>query len=305
VRKALAHTGKLLFDPFSFGKWFTIGFCAWLATLGDISGPSMNYRFDRRGFQQGGQEVQDMLHSLPYLIPLIVVASVTALIFTVLFLWISSRGKFMFLYCTVNNCAFVKYPWGQFRRQGNSLFLFRLCLWILGLGGGLTALIGFAVFAGLQTAMEPEMAALTAILVAAMIGVPLFMIFWTVIDVTEDFVMAIMIRQGLLCIPAWKVCWRLIRDHFSKFVLYWLFLLVIRIAILSVIFAFVFGTCCVGLVLLIIPYIRSVVLLPVTSFKRMFSLYYFRQYGTEFDVFPPDVTVVPAQPAPTIVNPGV
>jgi hypothetical protein len=34
-----------------------------------------------------------------------------------------------------------------------------------------------------------------------------------------------------------------------------------------------------------IPYIGTVILLPVFVFKRAYSLMYLRQYGLEFDVF--------------------
>lgn len=212
----------------------------------------------------------------------------------------------MFLYCAVNNCAFVKYPWNQFRRQGNSVFLFRLILWILGMIClGLCGLLGFGLFAALRTSFPPEGAIFLAILGAAMIGVPLLMIFLTIVDVTEDFVLPVMVRQGRLCIPAWKVCWRLIRDHFGKFVLYWLFKLFLTFIIWTMLFAFAVGTCCVGLILMSLPYLGAVILLPVTCFKRSFSALYLRQFGAEFDIFPPEpAPYIPSAPSPGVVQPG-
>ena len=35
INLALARVRRLLFTPFDPGKWFTIGFCAWLAGLGE------------------------------------------------------------------------------------------------------------------------------------------------------------------------------------------------------------------------------------------------------------------------------
>ena len=307
--KALRHTGKVLFEPFDMGKWFVIGFCAWLATLGKGGGSSFVYRFNSNDFRSGSRELQQFLQTLPWFIPLVVGTSIFMMVLYLLFLWLSSRGKFMLLYCAANNCAFVKYPWGQFRRQGNSLFLFRLVVWILGMISlGLTALLGFILFAALKTGFPPEGAIILAILGAAMIGVPLLMIFATIVDVTEDFVVPIMVRQGRLCIPAWKVCWQLIRAYFGKFVVYWLFKLLVNIVIGAMVFAFVLGTCCVGGAIMAIPYLGAVLLLPITCFKRSFSAFYLRQFGDAYDIFPPDPATAAPTPAatcgPTIANPG-
>ena len=35
IGAAFEKTKEILFKPFDIGKWFVIGFCAWLATLGN------------------------------------------------------------------------------------------------------------------------------------------------------------------------------------------------------------------------------------------------------------------------------
>ena len=47
--------------------------------------------------------------------------------------------------------------------------------------------------------------------------------------------------------------------------------------------------CCLAL----LPYVGTVVLLPVLVFQRAYSLHFFAQFGTSYDVFPP---VLPAPP---------
>ena len=42
ISPAIERVKLLLFRPFDLGKWFAIGFCAWLATLGQ-HGFSFNY----------------------------------------------------------------------------------------------------------------------------------------------------------------------------------------------------------------------------------------------------------------------
>jgi hypothetical protein len=46
-------------------------------------------------------------------------------------------------------------------------------------------------------------------------------------------------------------------------------------------------TCCVGLILIIIPYIGTVITLPVWYWFRAFSLEFLAQFGEEYDVWPP------------------
>jgi hypothetical protein len=64
------------------------------------------------------------------------------------------------------------------------------------------------------------------------------------------------------------------------------------LVIMIVLAAFVV-TCCIACCLVIIPYIGTVLLLPLLAFTRSYSLYYLAQYGPHYDVFPP------APPAPT------
>jgi hypothetical protein len=72
-----------------------------------------------------------------------------------------------------------------------------------------------------------------------------------------------------------------------RFTLYLLFQIVIKIVIGVMIgIGFCIGLCfCCASCLLLIPYIGSVILLPVSIFTRSYSLYYLQQYGPEFDVF--------------------
>ena len=38
ISPALERVKRMLFQPFDLGKWFVIGFCAWLACLGEGGG---------------------------------------------------------------------------------------------------------------------------------------------------------------------------------------------------------------------------------------------------------------------------
>jgi hypothetical protein len=72
----------VLFKPFDLGKWFTIGFCAWLAFLGERGG-SFNYstsshsstRNSRESFRQfydGAREY--VMNNLGWMLPAAIAA---------------------------------------------------------------------------------------------------------------------------------------------------------------------------------------------------------------------------------------
>jgi hypothetical protein len=70
-------------------------------------------------------------------------------------------------------------------------------------------------------------------------------------------------------------------------VLYILFQIVIAIALGMLVLAAMLVTCCIAGCVMAIPYVGTVLLLPLTTFKRAYSLYYFAQYGPAYNVFPP------------------
>ena len=65
------------------------------------------------------------------------------------------------------------------------------------------------------------------------------------------------------------------------------------IASFCVVLLGILATCCIAAFLMMIPFVGAIVLLPVTVFKRSYSLYYLAQYGQELDVF-----FLAAQPPP-------
>jgi hypothetical protein len=56
-------------------------------------------------------------------------------------------------------------------------------------------------------------------------------------------------------------------------------------------------TCCIACCFLAIPYVGTVLLLPVFAFKRSYSLHYLAQFGSEYDVFQAAVSPTTAAPA--------
>jgi hypothetical protein len=104
---------------------------------------------------------------------------------------------------------------------------------------------------------------------------------------TMDFVVPIMYLRGSRCFAAWREFLQLLGPNAGEFALYILFQIILAIAIGVLILAAVLVTCCIAGCVMIIPYVGTVLLLPVLVFKRAYSLYYLAQYGHVCNVFPP------------------
>jgi hypothetical protein len=104
---------------------------------------------------------------------------------------------------------------------------------------------------------------------------------------TFDFVVPIMSLRMVSCTAGWHEFMAVLSANKLRFILYLLFQIVIRIVIGAIVgIGACIGLClCCASCLLLVPYIGTVILLPVLVFTRAYSLYYLQQYGTQFDVF--------------------
>jgi hypothetical protein len=112
---------------------------------------------------------------------------------------------------------------------------------------------------------------------------------------TMDFVVPVMFLRRSRCLAAWREFYRLLGAHPGQWILYILFQIVLTIAIGALVVMVVIITCCCAGCLMALPYLGTVLLLPILVFKRAYSLYFLAQFGPEYDVFPPPP---PAPPAP-------
>jgi hypothetical protein len=306
VGQAFDRVKHILFQPFDLGKWFVIGFGAWLAHLGE-QGFHGSYNSGSNFGQQGNVNFQRefargkdyMLSNLAWIIPLVVVVLVVLLALGVLFLWLNSRGKFMFLHCVALDKAEVEAPWHKFARAGNSLFWFRLVLGLIGsvLTLPLVAVIGIAVIGMVRLgAASAGGIALAAGALLVLIAVAL--VFAVIKMLTTDFVVPIMFLRGKNCLAGWGELRGLLAAECGNFVLYFLMKIVLSMAIGAMVLMVVLVTCCIAGCFMALPYLGTVLLLPVLVFKRAYSLYFLAQLGRDFDVFPPA-----AAPSPRVMPP--
>ena len=96
INPTIEKVKMTLFKPFDLGKWFTIGFCAWLAQLG-WGGFNFNFNFpldNSKNPAAHAQEIQNFLTNNIALITVLgLVALVVGLAVFVTLLWLSTQFK--------------------------------------------------------------------------------------------------------------------------------------------------------------------------------------------------------------------
>jgi hypothetical protein len=288
IGKAIDRVKAVLFEPFEMGKWFVIGFCVWLAMLGQGGGGG-GFNLGGRGGTSPAEVKGWILEHLPIIIGVGLSVVIIGLVIGIVFLWLSSRGRFMFLHCVAENKAEVRAPWHKFRDQAGSLFVFRLVVGIIGFTC-ITLFIGMIIAAIILLSRGSRYTApglIAGIVVVTLIAILVGIVFALIRKFTKDFVVPIMYLRGCRCLDAWGEFWSMLTGNKGRFALYILFQIVISMAIGAILTALACVTCCCAACIFAIPYIGTVALLPIFVFGRSYSLYYLAQYGGQYDVFIP------------------
>src|SRR6266478_2258950 len=214
---------RILFQPFDVKKWFVIGFAAWLANLG---GGGFNYQYNRR---EDVQKLNEAISQIPHAILVTGVCVLVSLVLVliVLFAWLRARGCFMFIDCIVKNRGAVAEPWREFRREGNSYFLFSLLV-----GFGLLLFAGLLSLPLVLPAIRDDnfLRTRSVYLISAIAGWILAMILlilaWALVT---SFMVPIMYRQRCRAAEGFATATRLIAAHPGEILLYCLFWIVLAL----------------------------------------------------------------------------
>ncbi|UCG28248.1 MAG: hypothetical protein JSV24_02490 [Bacteroidales bacterium] len=284
-----------LFKPFDLGKWFVVGFTAFLAGLldgpgggGNLSGNKWDDFPKVHDIAEFPSVAWNWLMQHPLWTSLIFFGTLFLIAVIIVFTWLSSRGKFMFLDNVVHNKAEVTKPWHQYKREGDSLFLWRLVYGFI----VFVAIVAITVFfVGLILNMVQGNISGPQKVYTIMGMVFLFLLFFIVISYInlflDHFVVPIMYKHSLSAMQGWGRFLPLMSQHFGYFLLYGLIVFFLIIVVIFCVILFGLMTCCIGFLLLVIPYIGSVVILPVSYTFRAYSLEFLGQFGPEFEIFPP------------------
>ena len=291
-----------LFKPFDLHKWFVLGFTAFLAGLADShqgsGGSRGHWQTNFRDILAFPHKAWAWLGNHPGWLVAIAFISFLVLVLGIVLLWLSSRGQFMFLDNVVHNRAEIAKPWKEYRKEGDSLFLWRLVFHL----ASLAAFVLFAVLFFTTASRIYEETLFVPLPVSWILGMGILFLLMIVIvgyvaTFLKDFVVPIMAKSRVPATKAWAIFLPLLRQHTASFILYGLIIFALMIAFIILVVIAGLVTCCIGWFLLVIPYIGTVVTLPFWYTLRAFSLEFLAQFGPAFEIFPPPVTK-PAEPSP-------
>lgn len=289
---AIDLTKLILFQPFDIAKWLVIGFAAFLANLGGGAGNLNPVRRLPKGDWSWRSTSHDFANSgsdLPaWAWPLIVVGLLMLVALFIALMWVGSRGKFIFTDCVVRNRGAIVEPWKAFAREGNSYFLFSVLVGLIFLAA--LGLAGAPLWVPFALNRNPPEG------VALVFGISLLALVIIVLcfglSLVSIFMVPIMYRQRCGAGAAFRQSLALTGQHFGPVLLYLLFCIVLWVAFTLVACVLTCVTCCITA----IPYVGTVILLPVSVFFRSYLLLFVRQFGPDYDAWGNVVVEVPQDP---------
>ncbi len=305
LEDALQRTQSLLLRPFNLGRWFTLGFVAWLIHLGQAGGsaagsdPGMQLKLRDGDWGGAADSVAEAVHGvLPsgLAVLLIMALAIAVLLVAVTLLWVSCRARFVWLENLTAQDHAIGRHWTRFARQGDSFFLWKLAYYVL----LIVILAPLAFFAGLFGVLTGSgFDGPGSILSWMLLGVLTFTVIVILAFVHfygDAFVTVLMHRRGLTVIPAWRAFRRLFEAHPGAFVAvaFVKFLLHLATAIVVTVFGLI--TCCVGFLVMAVPYLGAVVQLPIFAALRYYDLCWLGQFADDLRLPAPPIS--PTEPTP-------
>jgi len=289
---SIGRMKKALFQPFDFSKWIHVGFTAFLSGLTGLSGgggfgnPGTGMDgFNWNKFFSFPESAWLWIASNPFWSLLLLAGILFLFTLIVILGWISSRGKFMFLYNVVNNRDEVVKPWHEYRQQGNSFFWWQFVYtFIISAIFILFLIYSFGIFKLIYYESIPTESKFGFIFGLIVVFVVLLVITAYISLFLTDFIVPIMYKNHISATKAWSKFISLAVRNMGSFIVYGLFILVLKIAVGVAVLFLAVMTCCVGLLLIMIPFVGSVIILPVSYSFRAFSIEYLATFGKDFDL---------------------
>jgi len=274
----------MLFRPFDIAKWLTVAFAAFIA--GNLGGGGGNFsRLGRLG--QGDWKYRSYSHgnlphwdATPWIVGLIVAIVLIALVLSVIWMWVSARGKFIFTDCIVKNRGAIGEPWREYRREGNSYFLFSLAIAagafvIVAIG----ALFLWLCFFGMRD--DPSGPQMVIVVIGIIVLALIWIVFAVFFGVVSAFMVPVMYRRRCSAREAFVDVAKLISRNPGPFILFVLFGIALTLAVVVLGTMVACLTCCIGG----LPYISTVLLLPAIVWLATFKLLFIRPFGDQYDVW--------------------
>lgn len=302
-----ARMQRMLFQPFRFESWLTLGLAAFLARIGSsLRGSSNAFNWRNHSNTNAAQLPEAVRERImgwltnPAVLMGIAMVLVFFLALMLLFAWLSARAEFVFLENIATERIAFGEPWGRYARLGQSLFLFRAALSFLYLVP--LAIIGVPlvhIISQFLHGQEFQWSMFSGMLLSITLACVCLIAIGFVNMCTEDFVVPLMFARDIRAREAWGAFLPLLQAHVGDFFAYAVLLVLLEFGVVLAVLVAGVLTCCVGLILVSIPYINAVVLLPLHVTRRGMGPEFMAQFGPEWATFPPrpQTVIEPAPPA--------
>ncbi len=289
VDQAFERMSAVLFRAFDVTRWFSIGFCAWLAYIGSKSSPNFN-QTGTASAESIKQKVDDVLRQGVAMLddtPKLVFGAtimLIALLLGVLFCRLRSRGDFMFLHRWYRPDASISQCWWASRTSGHELFVWRVYFFMIAaLLFSITAAVGYVtvvspyIAAGYQWHEALARPTIACVTVSVLLG----MAVEVVAHLAKAFVVPIMYWHGVSASRAWLAVFSLLNRYPFAVLGYLCCGMACAFFAGLVILAAGLLTCCVGFIPLLLPYLNAVALLPYTYFFRGYAVCFLSQWRSD------------------------
>jgi hypothetical protein len=321
LSRAWNRMKRMLFRPFHIEAWFVLGASAFLANLFQHSGSLFNWNggawkprehgVDIQSSQQAMDRVRETMMRVfekPMVLAGIMMLLVFALVAGLVLAWVSARAEFVFLDCVATRRARFAAPWRRYGGLGRSLFLWRAAFSFTYLAPILAFGLPFThTLITIFTTGTFSLPNIAAMVLGASIALLLLLVIGWFSMLMDAFVVPLMYRYEEGSRAAWRRFWPLLSRQGGHFLAYGVFYVVLLIVTSIGLVIAGLGTCCIGLVLMIIPYVGSVVLLPVHVTARGLGPEFLAQFGEEWTAFPPvepeDEPMIAPPPSPPPASP--
>jgi hypothetical protein len=316
LEEAVERTRSYLFRPFDLGRWLTLAFTAWLVYLGQSGGsaagsdPEVQTQVREADFSGAVDRMVDSVGGIvPAGVSVLLLMSLATVILLVMvaLLWVSCRARFVWLENLTSGDPSIGAHWRRFGRLGDSFFFWKIGFFFV----TIALVMPLVFFTGLFAALAGHgFAGPGSVLGWILLGAAIFAVvaLLALVDFyAESFVTVIMHRHQVGVLAAWQRFRVLFDAQPGHFVL----VAVVKI-LLHMLGGLVLGvvgllTCCVGFVLMALPYIGAVVKLPVLMGLRYYDLCWLGQCDPDLRLparaTPPPAPAEPLAPSPASPTP--
>jgi len=279
---------EILFRPFDWGTWLVLTLAFWLAGLGE-GGFNLSFRnlpTDRESMGVLLQPIQTAAAQLNLTTGIFILLIAAILFFFavtigLLLLWVRCRARFVVLDMLLRGARAESFGnrWKLFQKQGNSFFFTQILLTVLMVFCGICC--GGGIFFALTLFLEkPEnggidlvtgclFAALIVILALLSIGFAIYLLLF------QEYGALRMYRTDCPGAEALQELNRKLMERPWTFVRYLIGLLIYFVLVTLLIVLFSCLTCCIGGILLAVPFLSTMILLPLLYVRWQYSLEFF------------------------------